>query len=427
MIQADDNLNRNHANRYACYLLIIAFVVRLIAAFVVTNYVDGQGRDFVIEGDANGYWQLAEKIVAGQDYAIHQPPRYVLRTPGFPLFLAATMRIHQSHLVARIALAAIGAACCWLTFRLGRQLIDERTGLIAAALVAFHPLHIGNSVLILSETLFTFFMLISLCGLAAILRSSDHRPKNSIFTGIAIGVAVLVRPGFLPWIVPATLAAMFLSNSSDQPLARKLVAGMLIFGCLIPLQPWAWRNQSVTGHYILTSLWSGPSMYDGLNENADGSSDMTFFDREKVMTEMSEFEMNQHYQQRAIRFALQNPGRAAELGWKKVGRFLSPYPNLLSEKENSGFTVLAKVACSLLWAMLFLPAIYAVFRGFMDLKTLVLTLGPLLLFAAIHLVFVGSVRYRFPVEFPLAIASARAFTFQRNDFEAHSFEKNDEA
>ena len=51
------------------------------------------GRTFLIEGDANGYWELAQHIAAGEDYAIFQPPRRVLRTPGFPLLLAASIKV----------------------------------------------------------------------------------------------------------------------------------------------------------------------------------------------------------------------------------------------------------------------------------------------------------------------------------------------
>ena len=42
-----------------------------------------------------------------------------------------------------------------------------------------------------------------------------------------------------------------------------------------------------------------------------------------------------------------------------------------------------------------------------DLWLLVLTAAPILYFAALHLLFVGSLRYRLPAEYPLAVLAAR--------------------
>ena len=74
-------------------ILLLALLVRVAAAIAIDQHVTSSGRSFLIEGDANGYWELGQHIAAGEDYAIHQPPRYVLRTPGFPLLLAASIRV----------------------------------------------------------------------------------------------------------------------------------------------------------------------------------------------------------------------------------------------------------------------------------------------------------------------------------------------
>lgn len=137
---------------------------------------------------------------------------------------------------------------------------------------------------------------------------------------------------------------------------------------------------------------------------------MTFFDEEQVMNTMSEFEMNRHYSRRAVKFAIDNPGRAAMLGLRKAGLYLMPVPNFASQR---GWAVSG--VCAAFWLIIVFGAVCGVFslaRGGVSCQTggrmltLLITAGPFLLFLLVHLAFVGSVRYRLPVEFPLSILAA---------------------
>ena len=397
-------------------LIVVALLLRLVAAVAVDDYATNAGRQFLIEGDANGYWALAEKICAGDDYAIHTPPRYVLRVPGFPLLLSVSICVFGNNiLAARIVLAIIGTACCWLTFRLGTEASSERAGFWAAAFVAINPVHVGNSVLILSETYFAFWMLMSLLALFRLLQqlrgsSADQtfKLRRALFkaecVGATIGVTVMVRPGFLPWLGVAVLAALAIERTRTltAPFAvRILASGVMVIGCILVMLPWAVRNFEATGHLVFTSLWSGPSMYDGLNPNADGASNMQFFDDDNVMATMSEFEMNEHYKRKAIDFATANPGRTVMLALNKTARCLSPVPNFA---KSSGWVVW--VVCVVLWLALFGGVYLGIKKHPRDSAVLLVTVGPLLLFLLVHMVFVGSVRYRLPLEFPLSVLGA---------------------
>lgn len=431
-------------------ILVSAIVLRAAAAVIVDRSVQQSGRSFLVEGDANGYWQLAQKLAAGEDYAIHQPPRRVLRVPGFPLILAASITVFgDSILAARLLLACVGTACCLLTFLLARQLVGRNVGLVAAGFLAVHPLQITNSVLILSENWFTFWMLLSLISLTSFLKQFNHAaPSGSaidsegsaiqpnakalgkkrlsttligsvtatniggrraaLLTGGLIGVTVLIRPGFLPWVGFCVLAILACRRRSWT--ARAAQSSLIVLGCLLIMMPWALRNQKATGHFVLTSLWSGPSLYDGLNSKATGASDMTFFDEEQVMKTMSEYEMNRHYSGRAVEFAVNNPGRATVLGFHKAGLYLMPVPHFASKRSW-----VAGGICGVSWFVVFggaLLGVFAVYRDIFGLHSsrsmlfLLITLGPFLLFLLVHLAFVGSVRYRLPVEFPLTILAA---------------------
>ena len=224
--------------------------------------------------------------------------------------------------------------------------------------------------------------------------------------GASIGITTLIRPGFLPWL-GAHRCGRLLILLKRQMVVRSAAVGAMVAGCLLIMTPWALRNQQVTGHLVWTSLWSGPSLYDGLNPDATGASDMRFFDRDQVMTTMSEFEMNQHYKEKAVSFARQNPGRALKLAGIKATRFLSPIPN---SQTASHWGV---GAVCVVYYTLFVGGIGLAW-GYRQLsvRRTVLLVGPFVLFLLVHMVFVGSVRYRLPVEFPLAVAAGLGTRYQ---------------
>ncbi|MCA9011512.1 MAG: glycosyltransferase family 39 protein, partial [Planctomycetaceae bacterium] len=389
-------------------ILLLALLLRVLAAVVIDQRVTAAGRTFLIEGDANGYWELAQKIAAGEEYSIYQPPRYVERTPGFPLLLAMSISLFgKSVFAATLVMAFVGAACCWLTWLLAVKLFNETTALWAMVLVAVSPLQIGSNVQILSETWFSFGLLVCLLALARLLQqppqSMSKLGRIAFSNGVLTGLTVLIRPGWLVWTGLSSLIVMLFGTVSLHK--RVLCAALIGAGCIVALTPWAWRNSCVTGHWVFTSLWSGPSLYDGLHAGATGASDMAFFDQENVMSTMSEFEMNAHYKKRAMEFAIAHPGRTLELAMLKAGRYLSPS---LNAPGFSGGPF--SVFCTLWYLTLTVLMIAGTLKLRGRLSVVALLAGPFLQFLLVHMVFVGSVRYRLPVEFPLSILAAHGIS-----------------
>lgn len=142
-------------------------------------------------------------------------------------------------------------------------------------------------------------------------------------------------------------------------------------------------------------------MYDGLSPTATGESDMRFFDRDNLMAEKTEWDVDQHYKDAAWQFVKANPGRAVELTLIKLWRYWKPWPNA-AQFGGAG--------PALLVAVFFVPVFVLAIRGFWLTRARpwawLLTLGPILYFAAIHAVFVGSLRYRLPAEYPLCVLAA---------------------
>ncbi len=128
---------------------------------------------------------------------------------------------------------------------------------------------------------------------------------------------------------------------------------------------------------------------------------MRFLDTEGLYQRFSEAEVNEQYKQRAFDFVLKNPLRTLQLAFTKMLRFLSP----TLHAPGLAFPLLN-----------FFLGIWYVFLGFLTIQGLLanrislssrlLLILPFLQFLAVHMVFVGSVRYRLPVEMPLMTVAA---------------------
>ena len=400
--------------RSALVIFAVAWTLRIAAVLAVQYYLQHMAvppRQFVIEGDADGYWQLAHQIVEGQPYQIYTPPRQVLRMPGFPLILAVSIRLFgDSLLAARLVLATIGAFGCVGIYQLGVRLIGQRVGMIAGGLAAVSPVFVGFSAIELTETAFAVSLVWGLLPLAPWGRAGnglgDPDPVGArrvigagVAAGVLAGVACYLRPSWLLF-PPCLVVWLWLLRRTTSRFLLAVITVMCMVGSLLP---WGLRNQRVTGHFTLTTFWMGPSLYDGWNmENTHGDSDMAFFDRENLMSKMSEYEVDREYRKRAWAFAFENPTRVADLAWRKTLRYWNPFPNAEQFKSR-----LSLMVVSLLWYLVvFVPAVVGAWKLRRSLGLLAITAGPILYFAALHLVFVSSVRYRLPGEYPLLILSA---------------------
>lgn len=390
-------------------ILMVALVARLLAAVAVQQKVGDQL--CLIAGDAEGYWQLGKSMAAGQPFEFAKPPRQVHRMPGFPAVLALSMTMFgESRLAARVVLAILGTAACGAVYLLGRQLFDERVGLIACGMTAISPVMTGFSVLLLSETVFALTLTLSLWCAAKWLAERGETTTNgrstttwSILTGMSIAIATYMRPS---WLLagPILATAVIVFSFRKKLFGLRREAFVMLAALFLTLLPWAWRNHSVCGHWVFTTLWSGPSLYDGLNPQANGDSNMDFFDRDNLMAQMTEWDVDQHYKRAAQQFAVQNPGRTLELTALKLWRYWKPWP---SAEQFGG------IGPAVLVAGFFVPLVVLAARGWWLCRRHVwawlLTLGPIVYFAAIHAVFVGSLRYRLPAEYPLCVLAAVAF------------------
>jgi 4-amino-4-deoxy-L-arabinose transferase-like glycosyltransferase len=407
----------------------LALFLRVAAALAVEWQVRRNGSARVcLFPDAEYYWTLAGTICEGRTYEIVEwgdIPHFALRTPGYPLFLAACRTLLGDRpLGARLAQAMLGTFSVWLVYRLTRTLTGEpQTGvesepptvpLIAALLAAVHPFFVVMSALLLSEALFVPLMVAVLWGLAVIWnRLASDQPMDRtrslllpLAVGIGNGAAILVRPSwalFVPIMIGGFLYGVVLAPGWDRPrtVAAVRVAGVVLLGLALVMAPWWVRNARVYGQFVPTAVWMGASLYDGLNPAATGGSDMSFLADPEIWP-LDELDQDRRLTRRALEFAGEHPRRVVELAVIKLGKYWCPWPH--AEGQSFWPLVLAGVLAG---APLLALVGLGLWHSRRDLRAWVLLAGPLLYFCAVHLVFASSMRYRIPGEFPaMGLAAA---------------------
>ena len=384
-------------------VLAVALGLRGVAAVAVTWYAARAGKPCVF-GDTAIYLALARTINAGATYQVDQwgVPHYALRTPGYPAFLAGCFALFGPSLLAvRLVQAALGALAVALVAALTRAVGGEerRSGRwapvgVALGLAAIEPYTVALAALVLSEAVFVPLMMVGLWGLAMLWRVGDEPSARrpilvAGWTGLAWGGAILARPSWALF-VPVVLLAWVVGSARGRRAETLRGAAIVALGVAVVMAPWWVRNARVVGRFVPTALWVGASLYDGISPGADGSSAMEFVNAADVRS-LGEAEQDRVFRDRAMAFAHAHPGRVAELALIKLGRFWSPWPN--ADTLRNRWVALASAALTLpVFALVALGA----WDRRRDARTLVLLLGPLLYFCALHLVFVSSIRYRIP-------------------------------
>ena len=121
------------SGRLLAGILVLALSLRL--GYVVLAV----GASAPPEYDGVDYDLLARNLLASKGYALYSGPT-AFRPPGYPLFLAGLYAAGEGSLaILRGLQAVLGAATCAVAYRIARLLFSRRAALLAALLVAVHP------------------------------------------------------------------------------------------------------------------------------------------------------------------------------------------------------------------------------------------------------------------------------------------------
>ncbi len=299
-------------------ILAVALALRLGAILAIDD--PQQVPRSADESDAPTYYVIADNIIAGNGYTYGEDlPPTAKRTPGYPLFITSIFKIFgRDFNWIRYAQAGVDVLTAYLVFLLAVIVFKTRAvGLLASLAYALYPPAILSSTYILTETLYTFFLVFF--AVMAILALRGRGWPFYLVSGIALGVSSLIRPGIV--FLPVALLVMALIV---RPRAWAGIL-MLTLAFAVTLLPWVIRNNRDLGKPIPTSTLVGSNLYKGSHLASGGaypmSSDSLFSDDLKIrLSGAGEVRRDSILRAEAMQTIMSNKKEAALLAVKKIPR-----------------------------------------------------------------------------------------------------------
>ena len=223
-------------------ILSVAFLLRAALLLAAARHID---RAFA--PDSQSYLAPALKLLASGSY----PADSALRTPGYPLFIAFVYWLGGPNpILVILAQVFVGTLSVYLTYRLGKELSTTWVALAGALLLAISVESITNGFYLLSDALFTLFLIAAM--LAWVRAYRDHRLLWCGIAAVLMGLCVVIRPEAVYF--PALPALAWLFSKGVNWLRRFGFAGMFLAIYLLAVLPWVVRNDRVLGIPTISTI-----------------------------------------------------------------------------------------------------------------------------------------------------------------------------
>lgn len=363
-------------------VLLVALAVRAGVLFALrANLAD----------DPDAYRQIAESLLQHGVFAMGhsdhpQPTAY--RPPLYPILLS-NLAAAEGHTVSLAKVAVLhvllGVATVWLTWLIARRVSPPlphgaRELLLpatAAIVVACDPILLNQQSLVMTETLATFLSALSLWCLARFTYCRSWFWAG--LSGGAIGLAILCRPTFLPWLALVGAVMLVVKCRMQKPecrtrpdswqfsgeIGRRLgnAAALVAIAALV-VSPWVIRNQRVFGKPIATTTHGGYTLYLANNDEfyawlgTDKSgvpwNSGNFDLRWQVAQALSDWGPSEYRElfsdPEAYKLAQEtirsNPAMFVRAGLYRIGQLWSPLPNKLTAEESLNRRLLRYATCA---------------------------------------------------------------------------------
>jgi 4-amino-4-deoxy-L-arabinose transferase-like glycosyltransferase len=257
-----------HPRRWIVACVVAGLALR--AAFAVVYWT---GRPMT--HDEREYLALARSLARGEGYrypADEPAPgtgQQFGRAPGYPAFLSTfIVPVPVEHIPRRVQIvqASVAAVGIWLIAAIAWRTGGPRAGVAAAAIAAAYPPAIWMPAFALSEALFSTLALTVAFALAGGGARNIPSGKALFISGVAAGIATLVRPSMI-FFMPFAVVWIWRRRSLGHAAAFVLLAALVV-------APWTIRNHRVYGRWVAVASEGGVTFWTGNHPLATGDGDL---------------------------------------------------------------------------------------------------------------------------------------------------------
>lgn len=240
-------------------IITISFLIRLFYLI----YISHRG-GINITPDGKLYINLAQNLLRG--LGLNNTLRTgldanIIVPPVYPLLISGVIAIFKSYYPVVYLQALLSSISCGLVYLIGKHIWNTRVGLWAAFFMTFYPQNIFRIRDILTETVFTFLLVLFTYILVLILYKNFSRKRMLILLGVVWGVMNLVRPHLLLFI-PVVYLLLGLNYGWSKALKQTFVVILCAF---IVMSPWLIRNGLKGAGWLTIANYTGINLYLGNN------------------------------------------------------------------------------------------------------------------------------------------------------------------
>ncbi len=228
-------------------ILLLSFLNSCFFAFVFNN---------PIVADAHQYDQIALNITKGY-YSLDDLEPYtptMLREPLYPFFLSIIYKVFGHHYnIVYIFQICLFSLTCLFTYIISKSIFDYKVATLSGILISIFPTLANYPSYILTETLFSFLLILSIF----LLLKSFKLKKTSIFfySGISLGLVSLTKAVGLLFILFVIISMIISYNKLRKNFFLNIF--ILIIGFTTIILPWSIRNYKTFDTFQISLRGSG--------------------------------------------------------------------------------------------------------------------------------------------------------------------------
>lgn len=368
------------------------------------NLSEGKGYTFTITDTFQypvGIEAFKPSPIPDTYYNNHYPPLY-------SFFLSVLYRLFGTSIVVyAVPQIILGTLSCYCTYLIAKEAFSSKVGLVAGFLLSMYPPMVWWTSYLRSENLFIPLQLLTVVFLIKAVKNNLD-VKNTVLSGIFLAISFLCRNVvlYLPIFVVFYFLIVFFRTNKKRLLVS-IIAFLLSY--YLPLVPWGYRNYTIYGTFIITTVEDWDAFYM-LNNEQEARTPLFELYSIKYDPQVNIDISSSEKELVCKSFVKQHPLKYAKLCFKRFMAYWGP----TTQKPS----LLKKVIDTLVYIVVFPMAFWGFYRsrwwlikraGFKPIPSLLITV--ILYYTMLHsLVSVDDgLIYRYPIIPLICVFSAYGF------------------